>query len=255
MKKLYKAALLAALGLTGVTAAQAQVAPSDVFLGFNDSAGPSGANNDYIIDLGAGANFTPTASLDLSSAFNASTFSTAFSADASYLNNVAVGAVQGATGISVFTTTPTPSTMGTSDFANAVASAQSQGALVVAGSGHAEYASSGQGWTYYIAASPSASGANPSNPNFASTAAGNPMQSLTSGVISETLWEATETVNGRSTSVSAFTDVGTLAINVNSGAVTFNGVEAVPEPGTYALFGSAGLMLLVFRNKFRRIQA
>ena len=94
MKKLYKAALLAALGLTGATAAQAQVAPSDVFLGFNDSAGPSGANNDYVIDLGAGANFTTTASLNLSSDFNASTFSTAFSADASYLNNVAAGAVQ-----------------------------------------------------------------------------------------------------------------------------------------------------------------
>jgi hypothetical protein len=49
MKNFYKTALLAALGLGSVVTVQAS---TDLLLGFNDAAGPSSAQNDYVIDLG-----------------------------------------------------------------------------------------------------------------------------------------------------------------------------------------------------------
>ena len=72
--KLYKAVLLAALGLGGITAAQAQ----DALLGFNSAPG-TGSGNDYVIDLGSGSQFNNQAILNFS--FSSTTFSNAFSSD------------------------------------------------------------------------------------------------------------------------------------------------------------------------------
>ena len=254
MKKLYKAALLAALGLTSVTAAQAQSAATDVFIGFNNAGSTnSAANNDYVVDLGAAAQFTTTATLNLSSSFNATTFATAFGADlagSSYgnYNNVAVGAVHGATGISVFTTALSPNTPNGGDFANLIAAAQA-GVAGALGTGSQLIASGSGNWGTYISTSPNANAG-----TFAGLDNANPMQYLSSGTITEILWQSTQTGGGRFPTYSAFTELGTLAIDVNTGSVIFTGVAAVPEPSTYALFGGAGLMLLAFRNKFRRVQ-
>jgi hypothetical protein len=91
MKNLYKAALLAALGLASVSVAQAQ---SDMLLGFNDAGPNTGAasyQNDYVIDLGAISQFTVNSTY--SGSIAQSTFDGAFSSDANYLNDVAVGVV------------------------------------------------------------------------------------------------------------------------------------------------------------------
>lgn len=248
MKKLYKAALLAALGLASVTAAQAS---TDLLLGFNDAGSTnSAANNDYVVDLGALSQFTTTATIDLSSAFNATTFAAAFGADlggSSYgnYNNVAAGAAGGSSGGSVFGTGGATGSSSATAFnyqVNAV------GGVVIGEYGSASLNS----WSSGIAAGPSGF-----TPGLFVAAGGapNPMFNLSGGTITEILYQSVYSGSGKSATATGFTEVGTLAIDVNTGSVIFTGVAAVPEPSTYALFGGAGLMLLVFRNKFRRIQA
>ncbi len=246
-KKLYKTVLLAALGLGGITAAQAQ----DALLGFNDAAGPSGAQNDYVIDLGAGSQFTPTATLNLSSLFSASTFTTAFNADASYLNNVAAGFVMGYNGTldqSLPSASPVGTTPSNTLFNNSEGAAQAGIPAIVQSSATAN------GWSAEIAQSPTSGGSIGAPSLGVST--GNPMGTLSSGVLSLEIYQDTANSYGnRNQSQNAWTDLGTLAMNANSGTVTFTGVSAVPEPATYGLFASAGLLIVALRHKLSRKQA
>src|SRR5580704_4447759 len=127
MKKFPHAAFLAALCLGGVSIAQAG---TDLFVGFNDAAGPISAQNDYVIDIGSWTALTNSAetnsgSIDLMSSVApmqidqptfTSTFATAFSADSSELNDVAVGVAGGSTGGNtkfLWQTAPTGITPGT----------------------------------------------------------------------------------------------------------------------------------------------
>jgi hypothetical protein len=245
MKKHYKSALLAALGLASITAAQAQT--SDMLLGFNDAAGPSAAQNDYVIDLGAASQFTMTSTYNVT--ISSSNFSTAFGADGNALNDVAVGAVEGYTPPSgtgtLFTTAGSPISL-----VGQAVSWNDAAALAQTSSMIGEYASaSTSGWSYYIAASPTAPG-NVAGEGFAGYA-GNPMSQLSSGVVSLALYESTASLGTRSEAVTAWTDIGTLYINCNTDTVGFSGVNAVPEPGTYGII-LAGAGLLVFSLRRQR---
>jgi|GEM_PF-2478488 len=247
MTKLYKAALLAALGLATVSAAQAYT--TDMLLGFNDAAGPTSAQNDYVIDLGAVSQFTTTASLDLSSLFNAATFATAFSTDSSASNNVAAGVVEANPTTTYpktlfLTSAGAPSaTIQKSPFNNAVS------ILGVLGAGEytsASGISSFTGWSYAVAPSPTSAGA--AGNSVTADANFNPLQSLNNGIISETLYQTS-----KSSSLAnpvAWAAVGTFDINVNNNTVFFTGVSAVPEPSTYCLAAlGGGLMLVALRRR------
>ncbi len=264
MKKLYKAALLAALGLGSISAAQAN---SDLLLGFNDAAGPTSAQNDYVIDLGLnGATLVADANAaggtyDLSSLFNAGTFTTTFintaadlsgtALDPNWANNVCAGVVGGYTSFNpklLYQTVAagiTPASISGSELSGAANIAQSP--LI------GEYVSTtGSGWTASVAVDATTL----NSATFPSTVANatgiSPLSNLSSGVLSMELWE-----NQRNTSAgpaAGWVDEGTFNINVSSDTVTFTAAP-VPEPSTIGLLGVAGLAALQFSRKFKRKNA
>ena len=249
MKNSYKLALLAALGLASASAIQAQT-----LLGFNDA---NGTANDYVIDLGAGSQFTPTAVVDLSGLFNSTMFNTAFGGDSGALNNVAVGLVSGGgsgqtliqsyAGGSPSGALPS-GTPSVSLYHNAIASAS--GITL----GVESSATTSGGWSYQIAQSPILGGADGAPSLGQST--GNPMGTLGSGVIDLTVYEATDPNFGnRGETTTAWLDIGTLAVDAGAGTINFTGVSAVPEPTTLSLLTGAGALLLAFRNKLKRKQS
>lgn len=254
MKNSYKATLLIALGLASVSAVRAQT--SDLLLGFNDAAGPSTAQNDYVIDLGLTGNAliadatANNGTYNLSSTFSASTFNTAFGTDSGALSDVAAGVVGGVAGVPtayLFQTSlvgNSPTTLASSAtpaFNNSLASA---GASTIG-----EYGSGGQsGWTAFVAASPSSLGTLTSGSDV-SAQTGNPLGQLSSGVLDLTLWENTETKAGTHEAVQGWVDEGTIDINLNNDTIGFSTV-AVPEPSTYGLFAGAGLLAVALRRQF-----
>jgi hypothetical protein len=246
-----KIAALVAIGLAGISTAQAGT--SDLLLGFNDAAGPGAAQNDYVIDLGLSGNELVAAAnansgnYDFSSLYVPSTFTTAFGADASALNNVAVGVVGSITGLLpayLFQTeltgiTPAPAFVG--QFKNAAASAASP----IAG----EYSSSSTtGWSYFVAASPTtAGGAGLVTGGDVADQTGNPLGQLSGGIASLDLWQLTKT---STSTVSSWVDDGTFNINLNSDTITFT--ASVPEPTDLKLLGAgAVLVLIALRHKFK----
>lgn len=240
---MYKLALLAALGLVTVTSAQA--GSSDFLLGFNDAAGPSAAQNDLVIDLGVASQFT--ANSTFSTSFSG--FSAAYSADGNALNDVAAGVVEGFTGAypkTLFVTAlSTPPSIGSSAFNNAAAVAQSPTI--------GEYGSaSTSGWTYNIAASPTAPGTSATAGDVADQTHSNPLQSLSSGIVTENLFEVTKPSSLGTPS--AWSEIGTFTIDANADTVSYTGanVAAVPEPATYGLLSGAGMLLLGLRRQFTR---
>jgi hypothetical protein len=250
MKNTYKLVLAAALGLAGVTGAQA----GDLYLGFNDLAGPPAAQNDYVVDLGNVAGFTTTSYNVIS--FSATTFNTAFGADSIALtssSHVAAGVAGGQTSsfssLAILAQTapngglPTWNAVNNSVFADSVNLAQA------ANTG--EYQSSGEfnrtgayGWSEVIAQSPTLQGTDISG-NLAGNTA-NPTAYLSSGLVTEQLYESTGT-GVRGSTPSAWTDVGTLIINANNDTVTYFG-SAVPEPSVYGLVAGAGLLIVALRR-------
>lgn len=256
MKNLYRVALLAALGLATASVANAQTAPAagDLLLGFNDAAGPSSAQNDYVIDLGSETLFTTTASLSFG--INPSTFNTAFGSDSdelggnggnASLSDVAVGAVGGnANGASklFFQTLGIGSGVGSSSIGTAIG---------FAGPLYGEYSSAtANGWSQLVAVSPTAPGANTSGS--VTSASENPSSFLTSGIVTESLWEATLSGSGRNVTFTT-ADVGNLTINLNTDTVSFTGAAAVPEPTTYGLLAGFGLLLVSVRRQIVRKNA
>ena len=251
MTKLYKAALLAALGLASVTAAQAS---NNMLLGFSDFAGPSSAQNDYVIDLGAASLFTTSASLNLSSLFNASTFTTAFGTDSGYLHNVAVGVVEGGPAATKVNDTRTLFQTASGTPQVIIPSTLQTAAADAAGVAIGNYVSTTTGgWSLQVAPS----SGNLGGSTVASTTGTQPLQNLSSGVIFEDLYENIETKTGNFTYAnSGWSKIGTFDINVNTGSVTFDGVaSAVPEPASYGLLAAAGLLIVSLRNKLSRNQA
>lgn len=241
MKNSYKAILLAALGLSAVSAAQAQ----EMLLGMTDTSGNASAHNDYVIDLGAYTQFTATATLGGS--INSGTVNTAYgSVDPNYLNDVAVGAVTGnnspkfiyQTGSFVSPLTATE-----------IGSAGSLVSAVAVG----EYASSSSsGWSANVETDSSNVGANNGTSGSISGDTGLLMHNLSSGIVTETLFSGT--VSGLSTVHES--TLGTLTVNLNNDTWSFQGANAsVPEPATYGLLAGAGLLVIGLRNQFTRKKA
>lgn len=237
MKNSYKALLLAVLGLSAVSAAQAQ----DMLLGFTDTSANASAHNDYVLDIGAYTSFTTTATLGGS--INGSTIASAYgNVDANYLNDVSVGAVTGNNAPKfVYQTVGFVSPLTAAEIGSA-------GALVSAVA-VGEYASSSTtGWSANVETDPSNVGANNGISGSISGDTGLLMDYLNNGVISETV--VSGTVSGIRT-VNEST-LGTLTVNLNNDTWSFNGVNAtsVPEPATYGLLAGAGLLVTGLRRQF-----
>lgn len=252
MKNTYKVTLLIALGLASVSTVKAQ----DLILGFNDAAGPSNAQNDYAIDLGltgnalladaAANNGTYNLSGAVVSAFNTTSFTaaTAFGNDANALSDVAAGVVGGGNVVGGLTYTFQTSLAANPPFASPSAQALAAANTAIGGTATGVYSSTTSGgWTYGIATSPTALGANGNN---VAADTGNPLGQLTSGVLDLTLWDDTKT-GGLHPSAGAWVDDGTLAINLNNDTVEFT---SVPEPSTFGLFAGAGLLAVALRRQF-----
>lgn len=249
MKNLYRVALLAALGLASVSAVQAQT--SDLLLGFNDAAGPTSAQNDYVIDLGVtGAQLLANAqagggSYTFNNIISASTFNAAFGSDANSLNNVAAGVVSGINGTSqkllYVTSASTPNSISSAQFANSVASASS--------SATGEYGSSSTaGWTEFVATSPTAQ-AGEIGGGVAGNSGANPEGLLSSGILTINFYENIANKVGLGSTVTGWVDEGTFTINENNDTVTF--ATPVPEPATYGLLAASGLLIIAFRRQFK----
>ena len=235
--------LVLAIGLASLSLSQAQ--DGDLFLGFNDAAGPAAAQNDYVIDLGVSgatliadanaASGTFTLSLDKITSTNFSTtFQAAFHADANDLNHVAVGvigaSISGAYPRSLYlTASAKPNVPSTANYSDAANQDPATG----------EYASTTSGgWTTEIATSPGTTTA-----GTVSAYVANPLGQLSAGVITLNLFEETETASGLSQTVGAWTNEGTLTINVNTRTVGFVVGSSSPAP-------SAGTVSSTVTNGF-----
>jgi len=247
MNKIYKAALLAALGLGSITAAQAQTySPySDLVLGFNDAASATSTHhNDYVIDLGAISSLTSGETWNI----NSSLFTAAFGTDVTLANNIAVGIVGGNTPPTgendAFTTLIGNPTTIPSKTALKIATggAWAQGLLLGVNSSSTP-ATSG-GWSGAVAASPLSIGSGQT----VSGNLGQPLSYLSSGVVSENLYHYS--YNADNGTVYTPVLVGTFSIDANANTITF--VAPVPEPSTLGLMGIAGLAALPLCRKLTR---
>jgi len=262
MKQLYKSALLAVLGLAGVTAAQAS---TDLFIGFNDSVGPSSAQNDYVIDIGSFATLqadalaAPNDTINLMS-LNAglpqinqstfgTTFATAFSSDPNEASDVAAGVAGGNTGSSpkqLWQTAPVGVTPGNISVSSFNAGAAQPNSLAAG-----EYASTTQNssWTWLIAKSPTLVGTETAGNSLASSTGTNPMGSLGIGIYPSlvlNLWENTAT-GGLHPAVGGWVDEGYFTFDIQDDTITYT--IPVPEPAVYGTVAGAGLLLLALRRQ------
>ena len=238
MKKLYKAALLAALGLGSVVAAQATTYNNDLIVGFTVANG-----NDAIYDLGAE-----------SSLVNGETWNLASLLSGYNLNNVQWGVIgsagpsTGGTGFNnqrfVYSTdTIIPNTV-----SGKTAWAAVNGTAIP--SIYANFSAAGAGQSLSIAASDPNSwygsttydGGNANTSDFFN-AYGNPN---VTGLNSIGFYQAI--ANGSDPTL-----LGSFTLG-NGGIMTFN-ATSVPEPITFGAFAGAGLLLVSLRNQLRRKQA
>jgi len=251
MRTTTKVAVLLASGVASLTTAQAGSA--DLLLGFNDAAGPSSAQNDYVIDLGLNASTLVADAVgnggtwNLSSLLNGSTFNTAFSTDANNLNNVAFGVVGG------YNVPPTKYLFQTVLPGSTPAlpnSGQLKNASSYAGSPTlGEYGSSSSGsWSGLVALSPTQNGI-----GSVASQTGNPLTFLSSGTASLELWQITGT--GLQTTVGTWADLGTFNVNLNNDTVTFTVPSAVPEPSATGVLAGAGLLAVIMRQQIKRKNA
>lgn len=213
MKRSFKPILLAAIGLSAVSAVQAQ----DMLLGFTDTAAKATAHNDYVIDIGAYTLFTTNA--NLSGSINATTINAAYaSVDSSYLNDVSVGAVTGENAPKFIYQTVgfiSPLTAAEIGSAGQLISAISVG----------EYASSSTtGWSADVETDPSNVGANNGISGSVSGDTGFLMEYLTNGVVTETMYAAS--VSGLRTVNQ--TILGALKVDLVHDQWTFTGINLVP---------------------------
>ena len=215
--------------LSLISVETAQAGTTDVLLGFNDAAASTtAAQNDYVIDLGMPASTLVAAAGTNGGAYtftnivSASIFSTAFSSDANDLNDVAAGVVAGYTGPypqTLFQTAPI-GLSGLKTWTSANEASWAGSATFAQSSMIGEYASGGNaGWSQFVAISPTTFGNNLGGSVAGDS--GNPTELLSSGVVSEEFFESTLPNGNRGESPTAWIQVGTFNINVNTHNVTF----------------------------------
>jgi hypothetical protein len=229
MKKHYKAALLAVLGLASLSAAQAATYPKgDLIVGF--TIGSAGAGTDLIYDLGQTSSLTDGQSWDLSSLL------TGYN-----LNNVQWGVIGNTTSPRVDWTTTDgtqAATVGTLTLFNGLNSIDGGIYSFFGTAGAGQYAvvdySEQNSW-YSQTVSPTLTTQYKTmyeDPNV-------------TGLTTATLWNAAYQTTP--------TEMGSFTLN-GSGVLSFN-VTPVPEPSTMGLFSAgAGMLVLAWRNKSRRKQ-
>ena len=252
-KNLYKAALVAAIGLVGATAAQAQINDNDLVLGFTSQY--AGVSDDYLVDLGPlPANTSANYNLALpvtgfSSATFSSIFSSALANDA--VNVGIIGATpSGGSGGDVFLSQLRASLAGSpggpnsatppSDTESALANASSIPTTLTLG----EVAQTANGSFFNnVAESPTAVGLTGTS-SFAGYA-DNPLSTIGG---SETIYlDLYENQFAPRTS-SSWEYVGDVALDLSGGALSAT-FDPVPEPGTALIAGVAGLSLLLLRRR------
>lgn len=252
---LYKAALLAALGLGGVTATQAQINNNDLVLGFTspNATSISGTKYDYLIDLGNLSTIEAGGASQLTlsgSQFDSATFNSilgsAVTGGSAYVG--IVGGTSGSSGDVFYSNASQPVTGTHGNYATA--------AGVVPGLTLGQVPQTGQSFYNWVAESPSSQGAM-GNSSF-SGYVGNPLYAVSASQgsgsqnIDLTLWEGTYT--SIPSHASAFSNIGFISLNLTGGnlGVAWNQEAvpaAVPEPTVLALLGGAGLLLLGFRRQ------
>jgi hypothetical protein len=233
----YKAALLAALGLAGVSAAQAQTyTAGDLLVGFTTSSG-----SDLIYDLG-----------QASALHNGETFSglsTLLAVDFSSLSALqwgVIGDINSGSPRTAYTTTAvggsTPSTITGSTKMNQINnvmlnfSGDFAGQAPVAGSSTTISANDPNSWN--VQTTPNAT----LSTDYINTY-GNPN---VTGATSDSFFRIFN-------NTTAPTLLGGFTLGADD-SFTFNTV-AVPEPATYGVLAAAGLLLVSLRNQFSRKQA
>jgi hypothetical protein len=250
---LYKAALAAALGLAGATAAHAQVNPNDLVLGFTSQFG--GVSNDYIVDLGQ---LPPSSGYMNTSSFSSSAFASAFttsSGNALTSGTVNVGIVGGNDGNSVdvfdstldTSLTPSASTPGSNPPGGATPSNISAAAAVATSLSLGTVAqSSPTSFFYSIAENPMTPGSSGVS-SFAGYVS-NPLSTINGSdpIITLDLWEDSQ-VGAHGTT--GWDYEGYVELNLTGGNLTASFDSPVPEPSTYCLYGVGGLLMFAVRRK------
>jgi hypothetical protein len=242
MKNIYKAALLAALGVASVNAVQAQTYNGDLLVGF--TIGASGT--DLIYDLGSAGSVTDGETWNLSTALTA----------ANLQNSLAtvqwgiVGSTGPSAGANNSTFNATRFTYSTGDAGlNPVSGKNAWSAISTSTSTISVNTIGNNGVGNYgtVAAT------DPGNYSWYYETTGQPGNTLWSyhggntpnevGLVSTPLYQT----DANNTTPTAF-DNGLFTLNSN-GTLTF-AVQAVPEPATIGLVTIAGLLLVAFRRKF-----
>lgn len=246
MKNTYKAALLAALGLTVVSAAQAQTVGTvsinttytagDLLLGIYEP----GSANTLVVDIGSYASLQNGETWSLSSYLT----SAGITLDSSGQYGV-IGA--NATTHHIYTTSTTSSLSSLSGGgANTLSSAigtvgNNEGAVATTAVNASTAGADWYGQTLDYNASSSllvTLGDYQVNANVGS---------------SDTLYDATGSGTATHPTGTSVTD---LSFNLSTdGTLTYGSISSVPEPATYGLLAGAGLLIVSLRNKLSRKQA
>jgi hypothetical protein len=252
-KNLYRVALIAALGMAGVTAAQAQISPNDLVLGFTSQY--AGVSQDYLVDLGPlPANIPANYNLALNvSGFDGTTFGNIFN---TALANGAVNAgivgaspssgsggtvilsiLDNGTGTPVSAGSSTPQNDTEANLANA---SEIPGSLTLGA-----VAQNANGSFYLnVAENPTTDGSSGGS-SFAAYS-DNPLSTLDGN--DDLLVDLYENSFAPRTA-SSWVYAGDVAISVNGDALTAT-FDPVPEPGTALIAGISGLSLLILRRRF-----
>lgn len=223
MKNLYKAALLVALGLASVTAAQAVTYNGDLLIGLTTQSG-----DDLVYDIGAESSLANGETWNLTTALSAAGINTSSSG----LLWGVVGS-KGTSGPEWLTDVVTPAGI---NHGQATAINSSVGALVVN-----DFSTVGEG-NYATPANTVSYSWNEETAQGASGAG----SAYSSEYTDPNLGGEGSIAFYSSTTAGVVTDLGSFSLSGDE--LTFN-VTAVPEPATYGIIGGIGVLLLGLRRQ------
>ena len=225
MKTICKAALLAALGLAGVTAADAVTYTGDLLVGLTTQSG-----NDLVYDLGSDSSLVNGQTWDLTSALSAAGLSTSSS---SLAWGVVGSKTVSGTKTVWLTDVITPEAIDNGEYANISADVSTlvNNDFTAVGAGNYATPAYGVAYSWYYETD---QGANQSSvfssdytdPNLSGTGSIAFYSSTASGIVA---------------------DLGSFSLSGST--LTFN---AVPEPSTLSIMAGAGLLFLSLRNRLGR---